>query len=142
MFSLSFEPVVREDLLDALSNEQAGALATFEGWVRNHNEGRKVVLLEYEAFEPLARKEALRILEEAKQRFDIIEARCVHRVGALKVGELAVWIGVTAAHRQAAFGACQFIIEEIKARLPIWKKEHYTDGSSEWVNCREHAHAH
>lgn len=142
MFSLSSEPAVREKLLDSLSNERAGALATFEGWVRSHNDGRKVVLLEYEAFEPLARKEALRILEEAKRRFDIIEAGCLHRVGALKVGEMAVWIGVIAEHRQAAFDACRYIINEIKVRLPIWKKEHYTDGSSEWVNCREHAHAH
>jgi molybdopterin synthase catalytic subunit len=142
VFSLSSEPVVRANLLDSLSNDKAGALATFEGWVRKHNDGRKVVLLEYEAFEPLARKEALRILEEAKQRFDIIEARCVHRVGALKVGEMAVWIGVIAEHRQAAFDACQYIINQVKVRLPIWKKEHYTDGSSEWVNCREHAHAH
>lgn len=141
MFSLSSEPILRDSLAASLANDRAGALATFEGWVRNHNEGRAVVLLEYEAFEPLSRKEAERILQEAMERFNIVKIACVHRIGALEVGDIAVWIGVTAEHREAAFKACQYIIDEIKVRLPIWKKEHYTDGSSEWVNCRECAHA-
>lgn len=142
MFSLSAEPILRESLTAGLAEHKAGALATFEGWVRNHNEGRAVTLLEYECFEPLSRKEAERILDEAMHQFNILDAVCVHRVGALQVGEIAVWIGVTAEHREAAFKACQYIIDEIKVRLPIWKKEHYTDGTSEWVNCRECAHAH
>src|SRR5262249_26919644 len=135
------EPILRDSLAASLSEQRAGALATFEGWVRNHNEGREVVLLEYEAFEPLSRKEAERILQEAKERFNVLDAVCVHRVGALEVGDIPVWIGVTDEHREAAFKACQYMIDEIKVRLPIWKKEHYTDGSSEWVNCRECAHA-
>ena len=141
MFSLSSEPILRDPLTASLATGQAGALATFEGWVRNHNEGREVVLLEYEAFEPLSRKEADKILHEAGEKFNVLQVVCVHRVGALEVGDIAVWIGVTAEHRDAAFMACQYIIDEVKVRLPIWKKEHYTDGSSEWVNCRECAHA-
>jgi len=141
VFSLSSEPIRREPLAASVANVQAGALVTFEGWVRNHNEGRDVVLLEYEAFEPLSRKEAEKILQEAGEKFNVRQMVCIHRVGPLEVGDIAVWIGVTAEHREAAFKACQYIIDEIKVRLPIWKKEHYTDGSSEWVNCRECAHA-
>lgn len=141
MFSLSAEPIARDKLAAFITDERAGALATFEGWVRNHNDGQTVVLLEYEALEPLARKEAERILEEARQKYDVLRLTCVHRLGTLTVGELAVWVGVTAVHRASAFQACQYVIDEIKARLPIWKKEHYVDGSSAWVNCRECVHA-
>ena len=136
MFSLSTNPIDAALLRQSLQNPGAGALSVFEGWVRNHNEGRRVVLLEYEAFESLAQKEAERIIEEARQRFEILEAVCVHRVGRLNVGDVAVWVGVSAPHRDAAFKACRFLIDQIKTRLPIWKKEHYVDGSSIWVNCQ------
>jgi molybdopterin synthase catalytic subunit len=91
--------------------------------------------LDYEAHPPLAEKEGERILAEARAKFPILDAACVHRTGALALGDLAVWVGVTAEHRDAAFGACRFIIDEAKARLPIWKREHYSDGTTEWVNC-------
>ena len=76
-----------------------------------------------------------KVLAEAQARFPFLEARCVHRVGLLEIGECAVWIGVAAKHRDEAFKACRYIIDEIKVRLPIWKKEHYADGDSGWVNC-------
>ena len=98
--------------------------------------------LDYEAFAPLAESEGKRVLEEAKNKFDILAISAVHRVGSLKVGDLAVWVGVAAAHRGAAFDACRYVIDEAKARLPIWKKEHYESGASEWINCAvrgEHA---
>src|SRR5665213_1236025 len=104
---------------------ECGGYASFEGWVRNLNEGARVTALEYEAFAPLAGREAERILSAAASRFGIDHAACIHRVGKLAVGELAVWVGVAAPHRDAAFRACRFIIDEVKHRLPIWKKEYY-----------------
>lgn len=107
---------------------------TFEGRVRNHNDGRPVLALDYEAFAVLAEREGARIVAEARERFDVLALACVHRIGALQIGDLAIWVGVAAAHRDAAFGACRYVIDEAKARVPIWKKEHYADGTSEWVN--------
>ena len=95
--------------------------------------------LEYEAFEPLAVREGERILAEAIARFGVAHAACAHRVGDLTVGELAVWVGVSARHRDEAFRACRYIIDEVKHRLPIWKKEHYANGDSGWVNCQHGA---
>ncbi len=137
MFSLSSSPLNTVELKRSLASAQAGALSIFEGWVRNHNSGKTVVGLEYEAFPGLCTTEAQNIFAEAKSKFSILEAKCVHRVGRLNVGDLAVWVGVTAAHRAEAFGACRYIIDEIKHRLPIWKKEFYTHGETEWVNCGE-----
>ncbi len=134
----------RRDLLDA----GAGGYASFEGWVRDHNEGLAVSRLEYEAFEALAVKEGDLILEEALKRFPVKHAACVHRIGALAIGDLAVWVGVSSAHRGEAFDACRYIIDEVKHRVPIWKKEHYLNGDSGWVNCERcaaaplHSHDH
>jgi molybdopterin synthase catalytic subunit len=108
---------------------------TFEGWVRNRNEGQPVLSLEYEAYALLAVTEGERILAEARERFALSGAAGVHRVGHLQLGELAVWVGVTAEHRGAAFDACRYIIDEAKSRLPIWKKEHYASGTTAWINC-------
>lgn len=134
-----------EDYRAALADAAAGGYASFEGWVRNHNEGMAVTRLEYEAFEALANKEGERIVAEAIERFGVIDAACVHRVGSLGIGEMAVWVGVSSRHRAEAFAACRYIIDEVKHRVPIWKKEHYADGNSGWVNCEAcaaHAHSH
>lgn len=128
---------LRRELVDAA----AGAFASFEGWIRNENEGQAVLRLEYEAYAPLARAEGGRVIREAMAQYPVLNARCVHRVGMLEIGECAVWVGVSAAHRDAAFLAARYIIDEVKVRLPIWKKEHYADGHSGWVNC-EHCAAH
>lgn len=141
MFSLSESSITCSP--ENLQNPAAGAYASFEGWVRNHNEGKEVNSLEYEAYPALANKEGDRILQEAKEKFEILEAVCTHRTGHLQIGEVAVWVGVIAKHREAAFLACRYIIDEVKARVPIWKKEHYTDGDSGWVRCEHCAgHAH
>ena len=124
-----------------LADPSCGGYASFEGWVRDHNEGQRVRQLEYEAFEQLALAEGERILAEARARFGVTHAACVHRLGDLGVGELAVWVGVSAPHRDAAFRACRYIIDEVKHRLPIWKKEHYESGDSGWVNCERCATA-
>jgi molybdopterin synthase catalytic subunit len=144
-FSFSHTPIQIEALRDALADPQAGGYASFEGWVRNHNEGHGVTRLEYEAFELLANKEGERIVAEAIERFGVLKAACVHRVGSLAIGEIAVWVGVSSRHRAEAFAACRYIIDEVKHRVPIWKKEHYVNGDSGWVNCErcaEHAHEH
>jgi sulfur-carrier protein adenylyltransferase/sulfurtransferase len=134
-FRFSSAPFDTAALRESLADPAAGGFAAFEGWVRNHNAGQVVTRLEYEAFEALAVKEGERIVEEARQRFPILRAACVHRIGPLAIGELAVWVGVCAPHRDEAFAACRYIIDEVKHRVPIWKKEHYRDGDSGWVNC-------
>ena len=118
-----------------LADPACGGYTSFEGLVRNHNEGLSVRHLEYEAFEPLAVKEGERIVAEAIERFGIEHAACVHRIGDLAIGDMAVWVGASARHRDEAFRACRYIIDEIKHRVPIWKKEHYENGDSGWVNC-------
>jgi molybdopterin synthase catalytic subunit len=122
-------------LAAALADPGCGGYAAFEGWVRDHNDGQPVQRLEYEAFEALAVREGERIIAEAVTRFGVRHAACVHRVGDLGIGELAVWVGVSSPHRDEAFRACRYIIDEVKHRLPIWKKEHYVNGNSGWVNC-------
>lgn len=134
-FRISSEPLDPAGLKARLADSRAGACVVFEGWVRQNNEGREVSALEYEAYPELAEKEGRRILEEAKQRFSLLGASAVHRTGKLGLGDLAVWVGVAAAHRDAAFEACRYIIDETKARVPIWKKEHYLEGESQWINC-------
>ena len=121
----------RRELLDL----GAGGYVSFEGWVRDYNEGQEVTRLEYEAFQELAVKEGERILAEALRRFPVKHALCIHRIGALDLSDMAVWVGVSSAHRGEAFDACRFIIDEVKHRVPIWKKEHYRNGDSGWVNC-------
>jgi molybdopterin synthase catalytic subunit len=135
MFRITQEPLDLAALKSGLADDRSGACVTFEGWVRNHNDGRPVRALDYEAYPSLAEKEGSRILAEAREKFAVQTAICVHRAGALQIGDLAVWVGVSAAHRGAAFEACRYIIDEVKARVPVWKKEHYADGASEWINC-------
>jgi molybdopterin/thiamine biosynthesis adenylyltransferase/molybdopterin synthase catalytic subunit/rhodanese-related sulfurtransferase len=134
-FSFTREKIDEAELRRQLFDPTAGGYTSFEGWVRNHNEGLAVRHLEYEAFEPLAIKEGERIVAEAITRFGIEHAACVHRIGDLAIGEMAVWVGVSARHRAEAFAACRYIIDEVKHRVPIWKKEHYENGDSGWVNC-------
>ncbi len=140
MFTISSSPIDTPALLNELRHDRAGACVTFEGWVRDLNEGRPVTALDYEAYVPLAEKEGNRIVSEAIEKFGVLGVVGVHRTGSLAVGDLAVWIGVVAQHRSAAFDACRYVIDESKGRLPIWKRERYLDGSSEWINCATSLH--
>ncbi len=150
VFSFSDEPLDTAALQRDLRDDSCGGFAAFEGWVRNHNEGHAVTRLEYEAFAELAEKEGARIVQAAIEKFGVQRAACMHRIGSLAIGDVAVWVGVSAAHRDEAFRACRFIIDEVKHRVPIWKKEHYVNGDSGWVNCErcaapsahEHEHHH
>jgi molybdopterin synthase catalytic subunit len=133
-FRLSETPfdvaALRAELLDA----RVGGYASFEGWVRDHNQGRAVTGLRYEAYVAMAEAEGERVVAEACARFEILDARCVHRTGELAIGELAVWVGVSAGHRDAAFAACRWIIDEVKSRVPIWKHERYAEGDADWLH--------
>ena len=134
-FRFTQAPIDTEAERRRVLDPACGGYAAFEGWVRDHNEGQQVRHLEYEAFELLANKEGERIIAEAVERFGVEHAWCVHRVGDLALTEMAVWVGVSSRHRQEAFLACRYIIDEVKHRVPIWKKEHYLNGDSGWVNC-------
>lgn len=135
MFRIASSVIDPAALQRQLTDARSGACVTFKGWVRDRNEGQPVNSLEYEAYAPLAEKEGERILAEARAKFALVGAQAVHRIGHLQLGDIAVWVGVTAEHRGAAFDACRYIIDEAKARLPIWKKEHYASGATAWINC-------
>ena len=135
MIKITNSSIDPEQLRKDLFDDRAGAYCSFEGWIRNENEGQSVLRLEYEAYEPLALTEGEKVVTEALQQFPYLHAHCVHRTGMLEIGECAVWVGVSSPHRDEAFQACRYIIDQIKVRLPIWKKEHYADGHSGWVNC-------
>jgi molybdopterin synthase catalytic subunit len=143
MIEVVDSPIDTAALAAELRDLRAGAYASFEGWVRNHNDGHDVLRLEYEAYGPLCKTEGEKIVAEAMQRFPFYSACVVHREGMLELGDCAVWVGVVSKHRDEAFRACRYIIDELKVRLPIWKKEYYADGDSGWVNCeRCAAHGH
>jgi molybdopterin synthase catalytic subunit len=133
-FRLSETPFDTATLRAGLLDARVGGYASFEGWVRDHNDGRAVHGLRYEAYAALAQREGEAILDEALAEFGILDAACVHRTGDLAIGELAVWVGVTAAHRDAAFAACRYVIDEVKSRVPIWKHERYADGDTGWLH--------
>lgn len=135
MFKLTDQPIDVAALRRELISPGSGALVEFSGTVRNRNHGREVTALDYEGAEPLALAEFARIEAEARTSFAVSRIDCVHRTGRLSPGDTAVWIGVTAIHRDAAFSACQFVINQLKQRLPIWKKEFYREGDSGWINA-------
>ena len=133
-FALLDEAIDDQRLKDFLQDEQCGALATFEGWVRNHNNDSRVTSLTYYGYEKLAINQGKRIIEEAKRLFDIENAVAIHRIGALEVGDMAVWVGVSSKHRYPAFDACKWILDTIKADIPVWKQEFYQDEPSKWLS--------
>lgn len=146
-FSLTEEPIDPTILRRELRSLSAGAYCSYEGWVRDHNEGKVVAELHYSTYAALAPSVAKQILAEAADQFHIEDAAIVHRTGALKVGDIAVWVGVTAHHRGDTFLACRYLIDNVKHRLPIWKKEIYTDGSDAWIEsnhcgCTDPANLH
>ena len=133
LFSLTGGGIDIVSLAEALVDPRAGARVTFDGRVRNHNEGSDVAALEYQAYPAMVVKVGQRILEEEAASHGLLKVRAVHRTGPLEIGESAVWVGVASAHRGAAFDGARAIMERLKYELPIWKKETYTDGRIEWV---------
>lgn len=131
--ALTRTPIDPAALIAAVVDESHGATALFLGTVRNTNAGRPVARLEYTAYDAMAGREILAIVGEAEARFAGCRIAAVHRLGALDLGDVAVGIAVGHAHRTPAFEACRHVLEEIKRRVPIWKREHYSDGTAEWV---------
>lgn len=118
----------------------SGAEVIFVGKVRNHSEGKKVLYLEYEAYESMAEKMIGDLILRAKTLWPVDGVKVLHRLGKVGLGQTAILIEVSAAHRDEAYRASRFLIEEIKHQVPIWKKEHFEDGTSQWSLCR-HEHA-
>jgi molybdopterin synthase catalytic subunit len=119
----------------AVAHPSAGAIVTFAGTTRNDNVGRRVIRLEYEAYEPMALSEMRKLAREAGERWKIVRIAIQHRVGPVAIGETSVAIAVAAAHRAEAFEACRFVIDRLKEIVPIWKKE-YFEGGEIWVGCQ------
>ena len=136
-FRISPEALDLEALRAGCLSLRAGAFTSFEGWVRDLNEGEAVLRLEYEAYASMAEKEGGRILKEAEQRWPLLALVAEHRVGLLEIGDCAVYGGGASMHRAAAFEACRYVIDEVKERVPIWKKEHYATGVTGWINCHK-----
>lgn len=132
-FSLSSDPIDAGVLELAMADPAAGALVTFHGRVRNHDQGRPVLALEYHAQEALAEKEGQSVIDDLHRGHPACRIVARHRLGKLEIGEIALWVGVTSAHRAEAFAACEACVVAIKSRLPIWKKEFYADQTTNWL---------
>ncbi len=137
-------PEISADVLDmqtlseACNRPEAGAVLVFTGNVRNHSHGKDVLYLEYEAHESMAAKTIRTILAEARERWSLHAVLCVHRVGRLEIGEAAVAVVSAASHRDEAYAANRYVIDEVKRRAPIWKREHFADGSAQWTAACDH----
>ena len=134
MFHVTNQPIDLDELVRFVTDPEAGAVATFIGTTRNNNEGRQVIALDYEGYPEMAEKELRRIGEDAKTKWPICRMAITHRLGPVQIGEASVIIAVSSAHRDAAFAACRFVIDEVKARVPIWKHERYADGDAGWLH--------
>ncbi len=135
LFRVTLDTLDLQELLAFVGDPGAGAIATFIGTARNHNEGRTVISLEYEAYPEMAEKELRRLGQEAEERWEICRMAIVHRIGPVQIGEASVMIAVSSGHRQDAFAACRFAIEEVKKRVPIWKKEIF-EGGKVWIGTQ------
>jgi molybdopterin synthase catalytic subunit len=132
MIELDFQPLNAQKAIDYVSDGLAGGINVFIGTVRNSTEGRKVVALEFEAYEKMAVSELIKIVQRATELWPIHKIAVLHALGRKKIGDLAVVIAVSSAHRDAAFLACRYIIDTLKQTVPIWKKEIFEDGEV-WV---------
>lgn len=130
MLKIVRTPIDLDEILRSVKSPEAGAIDIFIGTTRNHSNGREVLFLEYEAYEPMALKLMEGIIAEAHQRWSVDRIAIVHRVGKVEIGEASVVIAVSAAHRQEAFEACRYTIDSLKRDVPIWKKEVFSDGEA------------
>lgn len=132
---LTRTPICASELLEMTSNFTSGASLLFFGTVRNHSGGREVLYLEYEAYEEMAEKMMAELLAEAFQKWPLKGIKLFHRLGRVELGEIALAISVESAHRGEAYQASRHLIEGIKHKVPIWKKEYFADGTSPWSRC-------
>jgi MoaE-MoaD fusion protein len=126
---LQREPIDPAHFLQQLKSGSDGAVAIFDGIVRDNTRGRRTLYLDYEAYEEMALDQMSRLADEATQHFGVRKVALVHRLGRLQIGETSVWIAVASAHRAQAFDACRWIIDMLKKTVPIWKKEYFEDGA-------------
>jgi molybdopterin synthase catalytic subunit len=127
------DPIDPSEVLEGCTSSSDGATLLFIGTVRDHNEGRVVGHLDYEAYPPMAEAALREIVDEARDRWDVGRIAVVHRYGRLEIGQVSVAIAVASAHRAAAYEASRYVIEELKKRVPIWKREGYREGDSQWI---------
>ena len=136
MFEIHESTIDVQQVTAAVAHPSAGAIATFIGTTRDHNDGRNVTCLEYEAYPAMAVTEMRRIGDTARERWPIQAIAIAHRIGVVPIGEASVVIAVSSAHRVAAFEACHFAIDRLKEVVPIWKKEHF-DGGEVWIGSQK-----
>jgi molybdopterin synthase catalytic subunit len=134
MFRVTTEPLSVQQVNDLVKRPTDGAVVTFDGIVRDNFDGRSVRYLEYEAYAAMAEKKLAEIGAEMQHKFAIGAIAMVHRIGRLEIGESSIVIAVAAPHRHAAFEACSYAMDRVKAEVPVWKKEFFTDGADHWVN--------
>jgi molybdopterin synthase catalytic subunit len=134
MAILTEQPIRLDPLIDQVRAPDRGGIAIFLGLVRDHHQGKGVLGLDYSAYGPMAELETEKIIKEAAGRWSTVAVAVQHRLGALTVGDTAVAIVAAAAHRGEAFEACRYVIEELKKRVPVWKREMFVDGTVEWVD--------
>jgi len=135
MFEIVEHPIEIDVVTAAVADPATGATVTFVGTTRDHNDGRQVTQLEYEAYPEMALAEMRKIGDEARRRWPIAAIAIVHRIGVVPIGEASVVIAVSSAHRAAAFAACHFAIDRLKEVVPIWKKEHF-QGGEVWIGTQ------
>jgi MoaE-MoaD fusion protein len=123
-------PLVSTEWMARMAGPADGAVVAFEGVARNHSRGRRVLRLEYEAYEPMAPKKMRQLASELRRRFPVSRVTLIHRLGRIEIGETSILIAVSSAHRQAAFDACRYAIDAFKRTVPIWKKEFFEDGAA------------
>ncbi len=132
LFSLQTEKIDPAEFSRDPIRSGTGSRVEFQGLVRDNHRGRQVLSLEYSAYEELCKAEGGRMLRETLKLFDIQAVYVVHRYGVIPIGDCALWVEIHSTHRRDGFSACQYVIDEIKNRLPVWKYETYGDGTSEW----------
>ncbi len=134
-FAISFAPLSLTEIYELANDPSNGAVVVMSGTVRNQTDGQPVVCLEYQAYEPMARQVFHQIAANIRQKWsDVNRVVIHHRIGRLQIGEISVLVAVGCPHRSEAFDACRYAIDTLKHNAPIWKKEHFHDGSSNWVS--------
>ena len=133
IYQLTNERIDISSVAARVGSPECGATVSLDGYVRKFTKGRETLYLVYEAYDEMALKEMRKLVEVAKEQFEISNIGIVHRTGRIEIGETSVVISVAAPHRRAAFEACEWLIAELKRTVPIWKKEVYADGGEEWI---------
>ena len=134
-FAMTFAPLSLDEVYRLADDAANGAIVVMSGMVRNQTDGKPVVALEYQAYEPMALRVFQQIATEIRQQWSEVQRVVIHhRTGCLAIGEISVLVAVGCSHRSEAFAACQYAIDTLKHNAPIWKKEHWADGSSSWVS--------